>query len=164
MRLPIRSPSMCRRDLLLAGVTAPLWFNACQRQPVAPPPLVDLLVESNGDLLEFRPKELRCARGAHVRLTFRHTGKYVSFQHNWVLILPGTFDAVTEAALKAGEDHGWLPKDDPHILAATPLCGRGQSAVIEFVAPVAGRYLYICTTPGHAASMWGVLNVLEIAS
>jgi azurin len=161
---PFRTPATRRRELLLVGLTTPLWLSACQRRPTTAAPPVNLLVESNGDLLEFRPKELRCTRGAHVRLTFRHTGKYISFQHNWVLILPGTFDAVSEAALRAGEDHGWLPKGDKRILAATPMCGRGQSAVIEFVAPVAGRYLYICTTPGHAASMWGVLNVMEIAS
>jgi azurin len=117
------------------------------------------VVQSDGDLLEFKPKELSCPAGSHVRLTFRHTGKYVSFVHNWVLIRPGTFDAVTQAAVLAGEDHGWLPAGHPAIIAATSTCSRGQSVTVEFDAPPAGRYLYICSTPGHSESMWGVLTV-----
>ena len=121
--------------------------------------MVDLLVESDGDLLAFKPRELSCPTGALVRLTFRHTGKYVSFEHNWVLILPHTFDAVNRAALAAGEKLGWVPRHDSRILAATPLCGRGQQAVIQFVAPAPGDYPYICSNPGHAENMWGVLHV-----
>jgi azurin len=120
---------------------------------------VDLEVQSNGDLLEFTPTELSCPADVHVRLTFRNTGRYVSFQHNWVLIRAGTFDAVTAAATLAGEEHGWVPAGNPAIVAATSLCGRGQSVSIEFDAPSPGRYLYICSTPGHSASMWGVLTV-----
>jgi len=126
--------------------------------PQAPP--VDLLVESNGDLLEFLPKELTCHAGDHVRLTFRHTGKYVNFEHNWVLIVPGSFDEITAAATAAGEDKGWLPAGDQRMLAFTPMCSRGQMAVTQFTAPKAGDYPFICTFPGHAQSMWGVLHVL----
>lgn len=128
-------------------------------KPVAPRKHVDLLVETDGDLLEFRQKELKCPSGAQVRLTFRHTGKYISFEHNWVLVPAGTFDAVTAAATAAGEKQGWMPRGDKRILAATPLCGKGQVAMIEFIAPARGDYLYICTFPGHAQSMWGVLHV-----
>jgi len=31
---------------------------------------------------------------------------------------------------------------------------------VEFIAPAAGDYLFICSYPGHAESMWGVLHVL----
>jgi azurin len=120
---------------------------------------VDLLVETDGDLLEYKQKSLTCPSGAHVRLTFRHTGKYVSFEHNWVLILPKTFDAVTAAAVAAGEQNGWLPRGDKRILAATPMCGKGQVARVDFVAPAAGDYPFICSYPGHGQSMWGVLHV-----
>jgi azurin len=122
---------------------------------------VDLLVETDGDLLEYRQKELSCPTGAHVRLTFRHTGRYVSFEHNWVLIVPHSFDEVVAEAAQAGEANGWLPRAEPRILAATPLCGRGHEVSVEFTAPAPGDYPYICTFPGHAASMWGVLHVTK---
>ena len=41
------------------------------------------------------------------------------------------------------------------------MCGRGQVVMVEFIAPAAGDYPFICTFPGHAQSMWGVLHVLE---
>ena len=147
-----------RRDLVLTLATLPAWLAACTRaQPAAA--IVDLVVESDGDLLEFKPKELRCASGAHVRLTFHHAGRYISQEHNWVLILPHTFDAITKAALAAGETNGWVPRGDARVLAATRLCGKGEIVSIEFIAPAPGDYPYICSNPGHAESMWGVLHV-----
>jgi azurin len=148
-----------RRHLLLTVLAAPVLLVCKPSRPAAATRYTDLLVETNGDLLEFRQKNLSCPSGAHVRLTFRHTGKYVSFEHNWVLILPGSFDAVTAGALAAGEEGGWLPRGDRRILAATPMCGKGQVAMVEFVAPAAGDYPFICSYPGHAQSMWGVLHV-----
>lgn len=162
-------PPMARRGLLHLALAAPVLLAGCRwRAPVdaAPPPPpaparpnIELVVQSAGDLLEFSPRALSCPAGSHVRITFQHAGKYVSFMHNWVLIRPGTFDEVTKAAVLAGEEHGWLPANDPAIIAATSMCGRGQSVSVEFDAPPAGRYLYICSTPGHSESMWGVLTV-----
>jgi azurin len=160
MRIPVSQALVPRRRLLLSLLLSPLCFTAGGRRAASEPaPPVDLLVESNGDLLEFNPKELSCRTGARVRLTFHHTGKYVNSEHNWVLIKPHSFDAVTEAAVAAGETNGWVPQADAHILAATPLCGKGQQVVVEFIAPEAGDYPFICSFPGHGQSMWGVLHV-----
>lgn len=153
---------LTRRRMMWTTLAVPLLLSACgKRDAVVATPIryTDLQIASDGDLLAFTPTELSCRAGAHVRLFFRHTGKYVSFEHNWVLILPRTFDAVTQAALAAGAGNGWVPPADKRILAATKLCGRGQMAMVEFIAPVAGDYPFICTYPGHAESMWGVLHV-----
>ena len=158
-----RNHSPQRRQLVWSLLSGPLLLAACSpRSTASAQPTVDLLIESDGDLLAFRPNELSCPARAHVRLTFRHAGKSVSFEHNWVLILPHTFDAVNTAALAAGEKNGWVPPGDKRILAHTPLCGRGQTASTEFIAPAAGDYPFICSNPGHAQSMWGVLHVLPI--
>lgn len=157
----VRALTRRRFTQLTCGI--PLVLAACgvKQAPQAPPaPSVDLLVESDGDLLEFKPKELTCHAGDRVRLTFRNTGKYVNFEHNWVLLVPGSFDAIVAAAEAAGEARGFLPIGDQRILAFTPMCGRGQSMMTEFIAPKAGDYPFICTFPGHAQSMWGVLHVL----
>jgi azurin len=157
----MQSVQLTRRRLSWLLCAMPL-LASCSKQPsasVQPVKYVDLLVETDGDLLAFKQTELSCRTGDHVRLTFRHTGKYISFNHNWVLILPGTFDAFVKAASAAGEESGWMPPHDPSVLAATKLCGKGETAVIEFIAPAPGDYLYICSTPGHGESMWGVLHV-----
>jgi azurin len=159
--------SLTRRKFAQLACSAPFALAACgapksPQSASAPSPVVDLLVETDGDLLEFKPKELSCHAGDQVRLTFRHTGKYVNFEHNWVLIMPGSFDAITKAAEAAGETGGYLPVGEKRILAFTPLCSRGQSMITQFTAPKAGDYPFICTFPGHAQSMWGVLHVLPV--
>jgi azurin len=92
-------------------------------------------------------------------LIFHHAGQRIPQAHNWVLILPGTTPDVEKAATAAGEATGWVPKGDKRILAATELCSPGAESMIEFTAPAPGDYPYICTTPGHAAEMHGILHV-----
>ena len=163
MHGPMRGTT--RRGAVAILLALPLAACGQRRaaSPLPPPPaalpVVQLQVQSNGDPLEFTPKALQCAAGTHVRLLFHHTGHYVNFTHNWVLLRPGTYDAVIAASEAAGEERGWLPAHHPGIIAATPMCGRGQVVAVEFDAPPPGRYLYICTTPGHAQSMWGVLTI-----
>jgi azurin len=152
--------AVSRRRFTWLAASIPVALCSCRnKSPAASAAPVDLLVQT-GDLLEFNPRDLTCHAGDAVRLTFRHAGQYVNFQHNWVLIQRGSFDAITAAAESAGEAKGWLPVGDKRILAFTPLCSRGQVAVTQFTAPKAGDYLFICTFPGHAQSMWGVLHVL----
>lgn len=147
-----------RRRALLAAVAIPV----CSLLEVAIASArkhVDLTVSSDGELLAFKPDRLTCPAGASVHLTFFHTGKYVSQDHNWVLTVPGAADAVAQAALEAGEKSGWLPRGDRRILAATPLCAKGQHVSIDFTAPPPGDYPFLCTNPGHGAVMHGVLHV-----
>lgn len=77
------------------------------------------------------------------------------------MVLPGSEQGVEKAGTAAGEANNWLPKDDQRVLAATPLCSPGGEAVIEFTAPAPGDYPFICSTPGHAAEMHGVLHVTK---
>ena len=46
------------------------------------------------------------------------------------------------------------------MLASTKLVGPGEVAEVSFKAPTApGSYTYICTFPGHATTMKGMLVV-----
>jgi azurin len=123
-------------------------------------PEVNLTISTDGDLLAFKPVELTCPTAALVHLTFFHTGKYISQDHDWVLTLPGEANAVDQAALQAGEAAGYVaPPGDKRVLAATRMCGKGEQVSIAFIAPAPGDYPFICTYPGHAAFMHGVLHV-----
>ncbi len=120
---------------------------------------MQLDISSDGDLLAFRPDRLTCRAGARVHLTFHHTGKYVTQEHNWVLVRPGTAAAVAAAGLAAGEQAGWVPRGDPRVIAATPQCSQGHSVSVDFTAPPPGDYPFLCTNPGHGAVMHGILHV-----
>jgi len=148
-----------RRGLLVAAVTLPI---GCLSQAALATPSgkhIALEISSDGDLLAFKPDQLSCPAGAAVHLTFHHTGKYVSQDHDWVLTRPGAAEAVAQAALEASEKSGWTPAKDPRVLAATTPCGKGQHVSVDFTAPPPGDYPFLCTTAGHGAVMHGVLHV-----
>ena len=123
------------------------------------PATVSLYVASDGDFLAFKPDELTCPAGAHVKLTFHHAGRRVQQKHDWVLLKPGTADAFMRAVLAAGQKDNWMPPDDPRVLAATPQIDPGESVTIEFTAPPPGDYPFVCTYTGHGDVMRGVLHV-----
>lgn len=154
-------PLLLRRQLLWGLALSPVLLCACRKSSpqVAVRPRVELNVASDGDFLAFKPDELSCPTGALVQLIFHHAGKYITQDHNWVLVLPGTAEAVDSAAAQAGEANGWLPPHDSRIIAATPMCGKGQMTRVQFVAPAPGDYPFFCSTPGHGAVMHGVLHV-----
>jgi azurin len=94
-----------------------------------------------------------------VKVTFKNgTSKDAGLQHNWVLVKPNTADQVATAGISAGASKDWLP-DSPDIIAHTKLLNSGESETVSFTAPAAGDYPYICTYPGHAQTMKGVLHV-----
>jgi azurin len=150
---------MRSRRHLLKGLLAGTFGIPWSASPGAERSRVELRIATDGDLLAFKPDRLSCPSGAAVHLIFHHNGKYVTQEHNWVLVQPGAADAVAAAGLAAGEAAGYVPHADARVLAASPLCGKGQEVSVDFIAPAAGDYPFICTNPGHAAVMHGVLHV-----
>ena len=52
---------------------------------------------------------------------------------------------------------GWIPAGDDRILAHSGLLDPGETEVVSFSAPFVGTYQFVCTFPGHAATMFGNL-------
>jgi azurin len=79
--------------------------------------------------------------------------------HNFVLLKAGTDLAKFTAAAATSAATDYIPADKSAIIANTGLVGGGESTTIEFTAPEAGTYDYICSYPGHYAVMKGKLKV-----
>lgn len=145
--------------LLRRWTAAVVGVTACRRGE--PPPsarrTVDLFIQSDGDFLAYKPDALTCPSGAIVRLTFHHGGKFLSARHNWVLVRPGQMEAVDKSV---EHDEGLVSKDDPRVIAFTPMCDKGASVMIQFTAPPTGEYPFFCSTPGHGECMNGILHVI----
>jgi azurin len=110
--------------------------------------------------LKFNTTEITVKAGSRVKWTFSNND---DMPHNFVLVKPGTADAVGEAALKLGlegEKMSYVPKSTS-VLNHTKLVGPGASDTIYFIAPAPGKYTYLCTVPGHAKIMRGTLNVVK---
>ncbi len=142
--------------MLLGSLALPFTLPGCSRKRTAEQQAVDLFIESDGDFLAFRPDTLTCPTGALVRLTFHHSGKFLSALHNWVLALPNQMEAVDKDAEKTD---GIISTDDSRVIAAVPMCGKGQTVMTQFIAPPPGDYPFFCSTPGHAVDMNGILHV-----
>jgi azurin len=82
--------------------------------------------------------------------------------HNFVLCAPGQGAAVGNAAMAMGIDgtaKNYVPESDD-VLFHTALTMPNATDTIFFTAPTApGDYDFICSFPGHAMSMKGILRV-----
>jgi azurin len=137
------------------GARAVRWeTELCGPDPV-------ILKLQAGNALNYLQKELRAKAGQAVALTFENPDV---MPHNWVLVRPGAEEKVGAVAalmvsMPDGADRHYVP-DSPDVIAHTRLLDPGKSSTIYFTAPKEpGRYPYLCSFPGHAQLMRGVLIV-----
>ena len=114
-----------------------------------------------GTGLQYEQKELRAKAGEGLALTFANPD---IMPHNFVLVAPGAEDKVAELSARMvaapdGYARHYVP-DVPEVLCHSRMLDPGQKAVVYFNAPKQpGRYPYLCSFPGHAQLMRGVLIV-----
>ena len=129
-----------------------------------------LALESN-DQMQFSVRELVVPNECgEVEVTLRHSGKMSAraMGHDWVLAKDSDVSAIVNAGLAAGPAHGYLPERDKRIIAATPIVGGGESATVKFATSLlqaGSRYVFFCTSPGHATVMRGrfLVGVTHVA-
>lgn len=119
-------------------------------------PVVNLMIGAAGDSLEFDTDSFNVAAGDRVELTFDNNS--VINQHNWVLVTDGTKDEVSQRG-SSFSDNGWLQPGDPDVIAFTELLDTGTEDGVNFVAPAAGTYQFVCTFPAHNVTMFGTFEV-----
>jgi cytochrome c oxidase subunit II len=162
-----------------APAVAPVTPPAPTPSPVVPPVPVPAPAEAPSaggvvklelgvipNVMQFDKKELSAKAGSKVTLLFSNKG--CALQHNFLLLKPGSQQAVGGladnmlAADPAGAPAKLYVPDSPDVLVKpNKLIGLGQSDLIEFTAPSEpGDYPYICTFPGHWRLMNGVLKVV----
>ncbi len=113
--------------------------------------------------LAFDLKQFTVKAGQKVKLTFHNTHPSVPQPHNICIGKPETNNKLLDAAMGMatapdGMAKGFIP-DSPDVLFHTKLLQPNMVEVLEFTAPAAGAYPYICTFPGHGILMNGVMNV-----
>jgi uncharacterized cupredoxin-like copper-binding protein len=104
--------------------------------------------------MAFEPKQVKVPAGSTVRVVLDNVAEAHAMIHNFVLIDRGSSEEIYPLAIEAGPNKNYVP-DHSGIYAATPMANPGEKVEIEFTAPSAGIYQYICTYPGHA-SMKGI--------
>lgn len=116
------------------------------------------VVISGDDMMKFDLSEIKVKAGQKIKLTLRHKGKMdVNVMgHNVVILKKGVDVAEFGAKAATARDTKYIPAGSENdIIAHTDLIGGGQTASVEFDAPEAGTYDFICSFPGHYALMKG---------
>jgi azurin len=137
--------------LLLAGLSGAARADNCR-----------LSIEAD-DMVQFNARVLQVDAACQVvELTLRHVGEMEAhvLGHDWVLARSSDVSALANAGLAAGFEKGYLPPDDPRVIAATRIVGGGESATITFgterLQPGVD-YAFFCSYPGHVSMMRGRL-------
>ena len=107
----------------------------------------------------YDTKEVTVEAGSKVKWIFNNPD---DMMHNLLIVKPGSADQVAVEAIDLGllgQEKGYIPDSDL-VLYHTNLLVPGASDIIYFEAPtIAGDYPFVCTFPGHAAFMRGVIQV-----
>lgn len=122
------------------------------------------VVHTVHEQLRFDTTRLEVRAGKNFEIIFENDDV---MPHNFVIIPPGQHMAIGTAAMTMTPDkldkqgRAFIPQaHEKSILAATKLLEPGQRETLKLKAPTTpGEYEFVCTFPGHAVLMWGVLSV-----
>lgn len=117
----------------------------------------DVVIEAD-DNMRYNKKKIVVKGGEKVKLTLKHTGKMGKdvMGHNIVILKKGTKLSEFGTKANAAKDTEYIPADmKDAIIAHSKMIGGGEEITIEFDAPEAGEYDFLCSFPGHFALMKG---------
>ena len=122
------------------------------------------VVEITGnDQMKYSVTSITAKPGETLKVRLKSVGTIpkVAMAHNFVLLKAGTDATAVATAGATARDTAFVPaKFKAQIIAASGLAGAGETVDVEFTAPAAGKYQFICTFPGHfQAGMVGQLIV-----
>ncbi|AUC85854.1 azurin [Polaribacter sp. ALD11] len=117
---------------------------------------------SSNDAMKFSKEILKVEGGKKVKITFKHTGKMDKkvMGHNFVLLKKGVSMSSFGNKAASASSNEYIPEDTEDVIVHTKLIGGGEVTTIEFDAPAAGTYRFICSFPGHYAVMNGKFIVI----
>lgn len=114
--------------------------------------------------LMYDKKTLSAKAGVKIRITLDNKSA-IPQPHNLMVLKPGTKDKVIALANAMLTDPNAMAKEyvpeSTDIIVHTKLIQPGQSGSIELTLNEPGDYPYLCTFPGHALLMNGVLTITK---
>lgn len=117
----------------------------------------DVVIEAD-DNMRFNLKRIVVNGGQKVKITLKHVGKMSKdlMGHNLVILKKGTNLNEFGQKANAAKDTGYIPADmKDAVIVHTEMIGGGEETTIEFDAPEAGEYDFLCSFPAHYAIMKG---------
>lgn len=123
-------------------------------------------IHPQGNQMKYKETEFTVPADRKVKLVFDNTATSPSMQHNVVIAASGSeglLKKIGQAGTRAGSTNDYVPQEGDltkQILAHTPIAKPGETVSITFTTPSEpGKYGYVCTYPGHWATMQGTMIV-----
>lgn len=149
---------------------APAEAPAAPAAPAAQPEAVVIVTPdeagvvhvTGSDQMRFSAGRINVKAGGTISIELKNAGTLPkeAMGHNLVVLKPGTDPMAFAMKAVSAKATDYMPADaSDQVIAHTKLLGPGESDTIKFPAPAAGTYPFVCTFPGHAAIMKGVLVV-----
>lgn len=116
-----------------------------------------------GNQMKYQETEFTVPADTEIKLVFENTASSPSMQHNVIVLNEppeqSIFKEVGQAGVQAGASNEYVP-DHPAVLAATDMSKPGETVSVTFTTPSeTGKYGYVCSYPGHWATMQGTMIV-----
>lgn len=128
-------------------------------------------LKPEGNRMKYQQTEFAVAPGETVKLVFKNVATSPSMQHNVVILTSneeGIFQKIGEAGTRAGSTNDYIPQEESlreQVLAHTPMSKPGETVEVTFTVPEeTGEHGYVCTFPGHWATMQGTMYVTKDAA
>lgn len=111
--------------------------------------------------MKYDTKEVTVKAGSKLKIELNNPD---DMMHNFVITQPNAATKVGDLAMELGlkgQSKAYVPDSDL-VLAHTTLLRPGSADIIYFQVPSEpGDYEFVCTFPAHAATMRGILKVVE---
>ncbi len=111
--------------------------------------------------LKYDTEKVEVRAGSRVKWVFNNNDDML---HNCVIVKPGAANAVGNAAMRLnlnGAKMQYVPAS-ADVLFHTNILQPESAEAIYFTAPAEpGDYTFVCTFPGHASLMQGILKVVK---
>jgi azurin len=107
---------------------------------------------TGSDNMRFTPSVIRVKAGDKVKVTLKVVSAMpkMAMAHNFVLLKAGVNAATVAGDGAMARDTNYVAKkSEPQIIVHSAMVGGGESVTVEFTAPAAGKYQFICTFPAH---------------
>ena len=116
----------------------------------------DVVLTSN-DAMQFNKKEIKVVASEKVKITLKHIGKMDKnvMGHNFVLLKQGVNVIAFSNKAAGSRSNDYIPEGTQDIIVHTKMLSGGETDIIEFDAPLAGTYDFLCSFPGHSGLMKG---------
>jgi azurin len=111
--------------------------------------------------MRFAVTEFTVAPGQEVHLVLNNTATSPAMRHNVVVLQADTDVAAFGGAAATATETDFIPPAmESSVIAHTPMSNPGQTVEVTFTAPsTTGDYPFICSFPGHFATMRGTMHV-----